>query len=41
MLPAPKAEAGTERNARKMAQDKKNPKEGDKDDILRDESSID
>lgn len=41
MLPAPKAEAGTDRNARKMAQDRKNPKEGEKDDILRNESSID
>lgn len=41
MLPAPKAEVGTDRNARKMAQDRKNPKEGEKDDILRNGSSID
>lgn len=41
MLPAPKAEAGTDRNARKMAQDRKNLKEGEKYDILKDESSID
>lgn len=37
MLPAPKAEAGTDRNTRKMAQDRKNLNEGEKDDILRDE----
>ncbi len=41
MLPAPKAEAGTDQNAKKMAQDRKNLKEGEKDDILRNESSID
>lgn len=40
MLPAPKAEAGTDRNARKMAQDRKKLK-GEKEGILRDEPSID
>lgn len=41
MLPAPKAEAGTDRNARKMAQDRKKLKEVEKEGILRDEPSID
>lgn len=40
MLPAPKAEAGTDRNARKTAQGSKNLKEGEKDDILENETSI-
>lgn len=41
MLPAPKAEAGTDRNARKMAQDRKKLKEGEKEGILKDGPSID
>lgn len=41
MLPAPNAEAGTDRNARKMAQERKILKEGDKEGILRDGPSID